>query len=336
MAIANDPSTAYSNPAGLAQLSTTTFYWASKNEIIFLFGSLQKKLGIRGSFGFMYTAPSEYIYAIYSRDTHDFTPPTPTVYNKAIKYGQWDQTIISYLTLPIGIEISKSFDFGINLGLVSKRRRIAIESVIKQIVTNDGYTYDGNFILRESGEETGSNFAIDFGCIYNINELFKLGFRYWPKTEISWKTLKHEAMPIESTEWLDNSGKDIIPSKTGLGIAYIKDGITISADLMLYKWSEAKRIGDVTIVDAGLFDVIETGIGVEYYILNNKLPLRFGIFDKPDYTRKDIVNTNERFVTYGTGFQMKHLGFDIAYLDSKILNNSEDKSETLFSLSWKF
>jgi len=298
VAIADDPSTAYLNPAGLYQLK--------KRELYVTFPS----------FVFVFPYP-KLTFALYLQELANHT------YTNSYK----DRASIINCGAPVSIPILSWFYFGLSINFLLKTRTINYS-----LIPAEDNNYHNEDEISEMGY--GGSLWSSIGMLFKPLSNIDFGFILKNKNEIKWSSHGPEydsRYPTTFTplipEPISITGSDTLPSSMGFGVAMkLLPNLLLSIDIVQKRWSEAKRNEKDKEINPGLKDVTEIHIGSEFIpnFIKKKIPIRFGFYVQPDYI-VDEINEEQRFLTFGTGYQFKHFGFDIAIRDSGLLSSGHKK-----------
>ncbi len=331
IAVADDPTTIYWNPAGLTQSEEMKIAIAgeiSNGEGYFLGKFLYETshyfpsfIGITSKTGNLFWGVAEYIpYDYYARikDLEGTTIENP---ESEGKYDLIDVTRFYTTALSFAYKITKNISIGLNTNYLLQRRWFTYEYKEKE---------DEKFLIQKANGIGGT-----VGIIYTINEKFNLGITLnggyikgerpgmKPDTsEEGWPQdlpLYSSDMPIEET----------LPLFVALSIAInTSPQSLLSCDLNFTQWSKVKSKVGEDLEDIDFRDVFQFRTGFEYHLKEN-LDLRTGLYIDPSpfQTRFDQV-----FLTGGIGYRFRYFNFDLALMDSRLIL-SEDEKETVLILS---
>jgi len=305
IAIADDGSAIYHNPAGLGQIERTQAYFATP-------------------------------YACILKPLWKFVIGIGACSLIFHKNGQADEDIgddteIFLFCIPLSFKIFSNIYVGGNLDFFYKTRTIRYSLVPSE--ENDYHTTD-------KITERGHSWTGDFGALFKPFPYLAFGAIFRNRAKINWKTTGPEWDGMYVLIWPDYwvkevapviKGTDVLPSSLGFGIAIkLSPNLLTAVDVVYKKWSTARRIESNQKIDVNLEDSIELHLGLEYLTSVN-IPLRFGLYSIPDYVLNGI-NDRQIFTTIGTGYSLKikktELNFEIAVADSHLFSVGDRNKET--------
>lgn len=305
IAIADDPSALYHNPAGLGQIERTQAYFSTPHAFIIKpFRKFVAGIGV-----------CRLVSPRNSQADEDIT----------------DDTEIFLFCIPLSFKIFSNIYVGGKLDLFYKTRTIRYSLVPSE--ENDYHTTD-------EITERGHSWTGDFGALFKPFPYLAFGVIFRNRAKINWKTTGPEWDGMYVFIWPDYwvkevapviKGIDVLPSSFGFGIS-IKPSpnLLTAADVIYKKWSTARRIESNQKIDANLEDSTELHLGLEYLTPVN-IPLRFGLCSIPDYVLNEI-NDRRIFTTIGTGYSLKikkiEFSFEIAVADSHLFSVGDKNKET--------
>lgn len=192
-----------------------------------------------------------------------------------------------------------------------------------------GFDYSDSYLNKSSIRMKGFNANIGF--LWNFYGPLTLGGVY--KTAFDARLRQNNSTFYES-DWdgdvssyysEDSEYKTMkMPASYGLGLSYRhSDSLTVALDAYRTEWShymlvdesshETNPIDGASIEDGRLKDTIQARLGGEYLIIrdNYVIPLRAGLFYDPEPYVGDIDDYYG--LSFGTGFYMGPVSFDISY-----------------------
>jgi len=317
IAIADDPSALYHNPAGLGQIKRTQVYLGPPHiSIIRPFRKFVIGIGACSLVSYGYHQISEDIR---------------------------DDTGISLFSMPISFKIFSNIYIGGKLNLFYKTR--TIRYLLNGSKENDYHNTD-------EITERGHSWTGDFGALFKPFPYLAFGAIFRNRAKINWKTTgpewdgRYEYIPPPADCWEKKEaptikGIDVLPPSFGVGISVKPfNDLLIASDVIYRKWSKACRKESNQEIELDLKDAVEFHLGLEYLTPVN-IPIRWGLYILPDYVL-DETNDKRIFITIGTGYSLKFkkadLGFDIAVADSHLFSVGDRKKETklVFAVIAKF
>jgi len=311
IAIADDPSALYHNPAGLGQIKGMEIYLGSSNvSVIKRFRGLVIGIGIGPLLSYQYDG-------IYR-----------------------DRTSITVVNSLMSFEVFSNLYLGQSIGFLSKKRYINYS-----LTPSD----ENRYHTEDEISELAFSMTKSFGILYKPFSYLAFGVTFKDRTKVDWTTSGPEWDGLYKSIWPGYwvkevapaiEGIDIIPPSFGFGIS-IKPLLNLltTADVIYKKWSSARRIESGEDVKLNLKDSAEFHLGVEYETHPN-IPLRFGLCTFPDYVG-DGVKERQIFTTFGAGYKLKlkdaGLVFDLAVADSHLFSTRNNrKTKVVCAVTGKF
>ncbi len=351
IAVANDPSAIYFNPAGLAQLK-----------------------GMKIMLGATFIAP---------RTT--FRGPAPSVdEHKMVKqifypinlYGSYQLTN----KLVVGLGLNNPFGLGTKwpedwvgrfLATETRLRTFFVTPSVAYKVTEDisvGWGLDfvyGQVLLKRKAdlapfagegnvklEGSGTGFGYRFGILANPLKDLSVGFSYRGDVRLKFKGTAETKGPAQLQNNLPNGDVKTeltTPQNFNFGLAYkVNPQLLVAASLQYVTWSSYRDL-KVDFVDPkwpdlsspkNWFDSYIIRFGGEYNLLSN-LDLRAGmLYDKnpirDEYVDPTLPDSDRLGFTFGAGYKMQNITLDFSYMFLRVAERTISSSKVYYSGSNPF
>ncbi len=311
IAIADDPSALYHNPAGLGQVKGTEIYLCSSiYSAIKRFRRLVIGIGIGPLVSYQYDGTYR------------------------------DRTSITNFNSLMSIELFSNLYFGQNISFLFKKRYINYSLTPSE---------ENRYHSEDEISELAFSMTKSFGILYKPFSYLAFGATFKDRTKIDWTTSGPDWDGLYTETWPDYwvkevapaiEGIDALPPFFGFGVSFRPSAnLLTAADVIYKKWSSARRIESGEDVKLNLKDATEFHLGMEYFTPIN-VALRFGFSTVPDYILNG-VNEKQTFMTAGVGYSLglksSTLTFDFAIADSHLFS-PKNKRETklVYALTGKF
>ncbi len=192
----------------------------------------------------------------------------------------------------------------------------------------------------------GDAWGYNFGVLLTPSESWKVGFAYRSQFQLKIKNANVNVWDINSTvPWVPPgltaadvfggttyhtgaSSQINMPATAAFGVAYIRDRLTVEADLDMTFWSSFKSLTIDISENTGLLpdavrpenweDVVGVNVGAEYRV-TDPLALRLGIrYDPtpvPADTMSPLLPDADRYMySAGAGYKIRNWTIDLSYM----------------------
>ncbi len=346
IAVANDPSAIYFNPAGLTQLKginfmlgatfiapRTTFRGPSPSidehkmvrQIFYpinLYASYQVNdkltvgLGLNNPFGLGTKWPEDWVGRFMATETRLRT---------------------FFFTPTLSYKISEGISVGWGLDFVYG------QVLLKRKADLSPFAGEANVKL----EGSGTGFGYRFGILAKPFKDFSVGFSYRGDVKISFDGTAETTGPAQLQGNLPNGDVTTeltTPQNFNFGVAYrVMPKLLLAASLQYVTWSSYKDL-KVNFVDPkwpdlsspkNWFDSYIVRFGGEYNLLSY-LDVRAGlIYDKnpirDEYVDPTLPDSDRLGLTLGAGYKMNNLTFDLSYMFLRVAERTISSSKVYYS-----
>lgn len=311
VAIADDLSALYYNPAGLGQVKRSEIYLCSSSySAIKRFRRLVIGIGIGPLVSYQYDGTYR------------------------------DRTSITNFSSLIGVQLFSNLYLGQAINFLSKKRYINYSLTPSE---------ENDYHSEDEIREWAFTLTRSFGILYKPFSYLGFGATFKDRTKIDWTTSGPDWDGLYTEAWPDYwvkevapaiEGIDVLPPFFGFGISFRPSAnLLTAADVIYKKWSSARRIESNQKIELNLKDATEFHLGLEYLTPVN-IALRFGFSTVPDCVLNE-VDEKQTFMTAGVGYSLglktSALTFDFAVADSHLFS-PKNKRETklVYALTGKF
>jgi long-chain fatty acid transport protein len=234
------------------------------------------------------------------------------------KAFDWNSKIAVFSITPVvSYKLMPNLYFGAALNMYYGMMDMARPTMTPPFTTYSQYTEESN----------GLGFGFSAGLLYKPNDMLSVGFSFKTKATITMEgTAKNTALAVLNKEETDFSRDMSWPMWIAGGVAFKPfKGLTIAADVDFSQWSDAADYLYADYTDWGKKDTMhlewedamQFRVGIEY-MLDENITLRAGFYTDPapapDNTLTILLpNISYNGITVGVGYDLGNLFFDIGF-----------------------